>query len=485
MTDIEIEHDVLNEQIVIAAALSDAATMTDLVRRIRAETFTDSDHVEAWKAIVRCSNQGLDPTPETVASLSGGKVDRAYLAELRRTITETSNVGHHAETLLWDAAKLRAAEGPLNELLKAIKDPTATPERVRALGRQVSVAFDGAGQRQFAFEPDHLVKLVSDGLKSRRTGIACYSLGIPGLDSYPEGYVDDKGRDIGGQPLLVPGSSPGKVTVVTAISGGGKSTIVGLMALGMRRAKRTLLYGAWEQGSVDTLELMATASVSERKDPTLTRAAVRTGSLSDGQQQLVEEAAAKIVAGCKFFDLPTHKARGVRHGVDETLDAIHGYIADSGCEVAIFDLWSRAFPDMTPGEEAVALYRMQAIAEETQCHVILVQQQRLKDIETRLNPCPTREGIKGSAAWVEVPDTILGVYLPGLTKRVTHSTIEIHILKQRYGRWPFAIEFDWDGDRALLSDPRIVDYRAGDANGGKPHKPEGAASKFLSAGGTE
>jgi hypothetical protein len=160
--------------------------------------------------------------------------------------------------------------------------------------------------------------------------------------------------------------------------------------------------------------------------------------------------------------MPFHKQRGKRVTHDEVLDEIHAYIADGGCEIAVFDLWRRAFRRMKDeGEEAEALYRQQAIFEETQVHGILVQQQRLKEVEKRANPRPTREGIKGTSAWVDIADLIIGMYLPALMKGTPCTTCETLILKQRYGRWPLSIEHGWDGDLVKLSNGRIVAYDPG------------------------
>jgi KaiC/GvpD/RAD55 family RecA-like ATPase len=287
-------------------------------------------------------------------------------------------------------------------------------------------------------------------------GIGLYPTGIPGLDFYPVDSLDDNGNDVSGQPLLVPGLEPGKVTTVTAISGGGKSTIVALLALQQARmyaeaGHGRVLYGAWEMPPADVLELMACISTG------IQRSRVKTGQITEIEWELLCDRMDAIAQYIKFVDMPFGKERGVRHTHDEVLDVIHGYIADSGASLAIFDLWRRAFRRMKDeSDEQEALYRQQAIAEETNCHCLLVQQQRLKDIEIRQNPIPTREGVKGSSAWVDVSDTMLGVYLPGLMKRVSRNVIQLLVLKQRYGRWPLTLEYQWDGDIVHLHSAQLV-----------------------------
>jgi hypothetical protein len=121
-------------------------------------------------------------------------------------------------------------------------------------------------------------------------------------------------------------------------------------------------------------------------------------------------------------------------------------------------LWKRCLRQTKPEEEEDALLRQQSIAKETNVHCILVQQQRMKDVELRDDKRPTREGIKGTGAWVEVPDTILGTHRPALWKRVDDDKFEVVVLKQRWGVWPLAIEFDWNGEYGMITNGRVVPY---------------------------
>jgi KaiC/GvpD/RAD55 family RecA-like ATPase len=457
--------------------LNDPDARKRVLAKIRVETLLDTDHAKILGAVAKAQAQGLESTPETIAHLSGGAVSQTYVAELRAMQVPSKNLDHHIDAVLWDSTRLRAAEGPLNELNKAVKDPTTPRERLRALSRQVGLSFDGAGSRQHLVDSSRLVTNTMDRLKKRRETVACYSFGVPGLDVFPKGYRNRKGKDVSGQPVLVPGTAPAKCSLVTAISGGGKSSIVARGVLGMARLGRKIGYAPWEMGPEDTLEMMAIISVAEKHDPTVTRTAAHAGLLTPEQEKLVQRAAEAISQRVSFVKLPFGKQRGVRHTHEEVLDAIHGYIADIGCDVMVFDLWRRAFRRMKdPADEEEALYRMQAIAEETMCHLLLVHQQRLKDIELRTNPVPTREGIKGTSAWVDVMDTIMGIYLPGLQKKLAQSTAEIHILKQRYGEWPIAVEYDWDPEVVGLANPRFVEYRPGDASA---DRPKGPVDSFL------
>jgi hypothetical protein len=471
----KIPHDVLTEQIVLAAAMVDGKMLGDLLPRVKAEHFQETDHAIAWALLAKCQAQGHPVTPETVATMSGGKLDLRYFKDLVSAHPKPPvDIRFHVEALHWDATRAKAVNGPITELLKGLQDPATPPERLRALSKQIPIALEGSGLRTHLRDSKRIVSEHRLTLLKRQNGVALFPTGIDGLDFYPPNSIDDDGKDVSGEPLLVPGFEPGKITTVTAISGGGKSTFVAKLALAQARmcAQRDsgkVLMGSWEMPPHDTLELMACISLG------LSRKRVKTGQYGKPEVKLICETMEAISQWVRFVDMPFHKERGVRHTHDEVLDEIHGYLADTGATIAFFDLWRRAFRRMKDeADESEALFRQQAIAEETGCHCVLVQQQRLKDVETRSNPAPTREGTKGTSAWVDVSDTMLGVYLPGLMKRVSRNVVQILVLKQRFGRWPLAIEYVWDGDLVAMSSPQLVwDMATGDE------------SRVASAGGVK
>lgn len=452
----KIEHDLLNEQIVLATAITDPVARGELLKRVKPDHFVVDEHSAIWTAMLDANRRRLEPTAATLAQLGAGVVDQRYLSDLAAMSPVAANVGHHLEQLLWDAGKVRAIKGPLASLLDALRDPKSSPQRVRALAEQLPTAFAGAGSRSFLRDSDKLVKEHARTIALRMQGHAVFPFGVAALDTYGPTDVDRQGNSLHGTPLLIPGAAPKQVTVVTGISGGGKSTVTSLLALNLARQGRKVLFGAWEMTSEAVLELMACISLK------LSRSRVMTGRITAAEATLLTERMEAIAEYVKFCDMPFGREQGVRKKSQEVLDEIHSYIADSGCEVAVFDLWRRAFSNMRDeGEEAEALFRQQAIFQETATHGILVQQQRLKDIETRVDQRPTRDGIKGSSAWVDVADTVLGIHIPALLKGAHGNTIETLVLKQRFGRWPLCIEHSWDGDLVSLTGGRVVEYSAG------------------------
>lgn len=464
---IEIAHSPINEQVVIAAALVDETARSALVGRIRPEHFLVAEYRVAWVAISELQRRKLAFDWATLKQLGGDLNVKSLteLAELRPDVPEKPNLDHHVHALYWDRQRAVAVQGPLASLLESLKKPNESPERVRALARQLATSFDGGGAGQFFRSPEDLVASARGEVEKRMAGFACYPFGIEGLDKYEQGATDEKGRDIGGRFRLMPGAAPCEVSVLTGTSGSGKSTVAFHVALGQRRQGRRVLFGAWEMGSTSTLELLACVDLRWSRTDLLE-------GIDYGHEEKIEleERMHSLVTGdaaITFFDNPFQRQVGGKPSTDRNMDVIHQHLADSGCEVFIADLWERALVSNDPGEEQRALWRQHAIAEETRSHCMLLAQQRLKDIENRADKHATREGIKGSSAWVDMADTVLGANRPALWKRVPDDTMEIDFLKQRKGKWPMRVAFPWDAEFGSIGAGRTVPYdQPGDADGG-------------------
>jgi replicative DNA helicase len=438
---VEVPVDPVNEQVILIAAATDKRARERLAH-LPPDAFQARGHARIWQAMQEMARQGLEYSPATLQQLAGGEVDPAYLEQLVVGRQAPMNLEHHVDALLWDATRAAAVQGPLSALLRALQDVRTPPERVRALGRHVVQVFDshGGGRRQLR-STEHVMREQLTEIDARIAGRSTYTFGVEGLDCYEDG-----------RPRLIPGSAPGKVTVVTGLSGCGKSTFAAKMALGMICDGRKVLYGSWENEAGTTLELLAALYLA------LSRSRLMCGAISGEERAAVAGAMEELRPWVTFQRKPYGRSEGGRWSNDVVLDAIHESIAASGCDVAVFDLWHRAFRFRYEDEVSEALALQQQIAQDTRCHVILVHQQRLKDVEQRVDKRPTREAIKGSSAWVDVADTILGVHWPSLFKRLDDNVLEVDVLKQRFAPWPLAVEFDWDPDTGVMERARTIDY---------------------------
>jgi len=457
---IEIPHDVVNEQILIAAALNDADARNELVQKIIPSQFVEPAHLAIWAALLGLHEQGVEFGMATLyQACSAQGVELDYLERLCSSYPDPpASLNHHLSILRWDSIRAEAVKGPVAELIKALRDPLSSREKVRSLSRQIKAAFDQTTDRQFMADPMVLAREQITEMKYRKQR-AVWPYGIVGFD------VDERDTY-----RMIPGAAPGKITTLTGVSGAGKSVVAAVIALAQARMRRRVLYGAWEMGSGPTLELMALISLG------WSRYVVSTGQLDDAQLGEFQTRMEQIGTYVRFFDAPFASQITRRYNNDEALDELHRCVADSGAEVTVLDLWERTIPDGDADAERRALFRTQQIFKETDCHGLLVCQQKLKEIENRGDKRPTRSTTLGSQAWIDISDTMIGIHRPGQWRPIGDDTMQFFILKQRFARWPLAVEFDWNGDLCTLTNCRSIEY---DEIG----KGGGFADDFLSTNG--
>jgi len=456
---VTIPIDTINEQVVIAAVLVDEDLRNQYSLKEPADRFSDKDHALIWDAVRTVIQRGKGFDLQQLHALVSGKVKLEYIQQLvARYPKPPINMAQHISQLRWDHARRNAAEDSVPDFLRALKDPTTSPALVQQTAERVAKSLNVTLDRNFMSNPGLLAAKQAETIRLRREGQACYEYGIPALDYYPNG-----------ENRMIPGAAPGKVTLITGASGSGKSVITALIALQQVRMGRRVLYGAWEMGQGDTLEMLANMSFNVQPPnaakktkfectPLGSRYATSTGSLTDEEQAKFYDRMKGIAEWVRFFDAPFYHDPGKVYTNEESLAEVYRMVADSGCEVVVFDLWERCIPDGQPGPERRALFAQQQIHKRTNTHGILVCQQKIKEIERKDDKRPGRETIMGSSAWVDIADSILGIYRPAHARAIPDDTMETLVLKQRYGRWPLAIAHDWDGDRMTLENGREVEY---------------------------
>lgn len=437
---IQIPHDAANEATLLAAACVSEDARRQLLASLPPDHFIAPQHSSAWTALAELERRHLSFDVATLVQCGirvGVTVDQRYLLDLiEQRPNPPKDLDFHVEALRWDHARILGVTGPVSELLAALRVPATDPARVRALSVAVARAFDGHHTNHL-LDPDKLVTDQVADITRRASGRATWPFGIPALDFFEDG-----------RPRLVPGAAPGLVTVVTGLSGSSKSPLAANLALGLARQRRRGLYGAWEVPPGTVLEWLACVSIAQQDPDFATRADVARGHVEPDQVERLRERMSEIAKWVSFMSNPFRRHVGhqedKRNQNDAHLDLLQQHISDAGAEWFVGDLFDRLVTDDRPGPFSGALFRVQAMAEELRCHMVLVAQQRLKDVEQRADKRPTREGIMGTSAWVQVADNIFAVHRQSLFHNVPDDTADVMILKQRYERWPQLIRFDWD-----------------------------------------
>ena len=444
--DLKVEHDLSNEQIMIASAIhSPDAERDDLVAKIPPGHFADKDHQKIWAAFIAIKKGGLTFDLPALHKELAGTVSVAYITQLLSTHpTPAINIKNHISALQWDVAKLNAIEGPLSDMLHAIV-ANEDPARIRGLAKRTYRAFDVKLGTKYMKNPSELAAAAAKDVRDRRKA-GHYTYGIDALD-----YFDN------GEARMIPGCAPGGTTLLTGVSGSAKSTVAARLVLEQARMRKKVLVGAWEMGAVPTIGLLACMA---RGWP---RKKVALGDMTDKELLEFEDTCESIGEYVKFFDAPFSDKPTAQHTNEAALDILYQNVADSGATLCVMDLWERMIPDANPERERRALFAQQAIAQETMVHCMLVCQQKLKAVEASTSKLPTRNFILGSSAWVDIADTIIAVHRPGLWRPgIDDDILELLILKQRYGEWPLAIQFDWTGSLGLITNGREIEFPKAD-----------------------
>lgn len=446
---IDVPNDPVNEQVVIAAMAADQETRSRLVKILPPDAFYAEPHRVIVAAFAELERRKLEFDPATISRIAPD-ADTRLLEQLTGARPDVPpNLAFHVDTLQWDWQRAKATRGPLASLLEAIQNPKEAQHRVASLARQVADSLSNpVGTGRFLRDPKELIREQMAKIRARVEGEARYPFGIPGLDNYEDGT-----------PRLTIAAAPGKVTMLTAVTGGGKTTIAANLTLGLARQKRKVTYCAWEVDAGLSIETLAVISLGWSRSMILQGQNVNREQLTDEELVTLEERMHAISKYVTFMVNPFRRGMSdERESNRRNLDIVQQELQESGADVAVFDLWARVLVNDGPSDEQQALFRTQSMAEELQMHFLLLHQQRSKDVEMRPDKRPTREGIKGSGALIEVPDTIIAPHIPALWKQCDDNTLEMFILKQRFGKWPLGIEFDWDGDKGLISGGRSISY---------------------------
>lgn len=449
-----VVYDPANEALVIRAAIALAVDESDaarvafraLVHTVGEDEFLVGQHCSLWRVFRKLSDGGLDYSPETVrqfAVLESHPVDDDHLTELENTALVPPNLEFHVETLRWDATRARVLQGSLNDLVGDLKDPKVTVERATSSARAVLRALEGGSGRRFIARPEESVASYRAELEARRKRGKVWGCGFPAVDlKMSEGFM------------------PGNTTVITGLSGSGKSTFAAKLAIELSKLGRKPLVCAWEMGRTSTLDIMISSVTGILLDT------IVQGTYTEDELLRIDKANRWVNTKMRFmenafFAKVEQNKRRQWPSNERNLDILEGYIAEAGCDVVIMDLWDRVLSDHSPDGVTTALYRQQTMHREYGVHGILLVQLRLKDVEKRADKRPTRESIKGVGTYVEVPDLIFGVHRDAQFKAVPDDSLELICLKQRKGKLNWAVRFDWVGEQCRIANGEEVPYNPG------------------------
>jgi replicative DNA helicase len=452
--------DPINEAMVIAGVIADEKARKRYVLTTSPDHFFSPKNVLIWLALQEVERRGIEYSPEAVKRFAGKDLDIEYLREIADTKPQ-SGIRFHVENLQWDLARVNLGKGPLSAALEGFRDPTTPPERLRAMFNSCVKSLEGQGSNRYIRDCDALAIEQDAELTKLREGTAVYPFGIDGLDYYHEhdnvplwaGKFTAQGKRV---PRLIPGAYPGLLTLVSGLSGHGKTTATGRKILNSANAGRMCLYGAWEVTSGITLRLHATMSLG------MSRSDIMVGSFTQKEQRALVAEMKRLGQFIRFFELPKSN-KSERYQNDLALDMIEQTITDSGCDLFAGDLIKKVMTETKPDDEERFVDGLSKVAQRTRCHVIAVHQMA-KDTSMKGHRIDA-DRLKGSSAWFQLPDTVIIWDCPWLIKPgMPKNKIEAHAVKQRYGEL-FRVEIDYDPEYASFGEGRTIEHEDADGFG--------------------
>jgi hypothetical protein len=429
-----------NEVAILAAVLKDPESSVATIRRVPAHQFLVAEHQAIWTVYREAVNRNhwMDRNWITRQLQAVGDKHASFFKHLFDQPAKPESLADLIGTLDWDAKRFHAFENTLPELVSALASAASEPARVQALARRLSDGLKHRGTEIIG--PEQLVRDYQSKLTERATrDHGVWGIGLPGFDD-----------------ALGLGFAPGGTSVVAGVSGAGKTSVLLGWAMQFAKLGRRVAYFALEE---DVTALMDTV-VSAHTGIDVTK--IVQGKLSPEEKRTCVAAARYYSKWITFIDNPFvdmylssgssgKKLRNVDH-----IQVLAGFVAETGADVVIYDLWERAIVEGDPFSVGKALEITQRLHVVFGVHGIIAAQVNVKDMEKGTNFRAQRGDIKGVSKLVEVAHQIFMVERPGiLDDGIEDKTTITTIWKQKVGKWPIRIAWDWEGCYKRVVNPRI------------------------------
>lgn len=442
----KIEVDLANERVVLATMIKSPAIRRRLSTSVAASEFGDPRHAVVFRVLGSMVKGGLEYSEDTVEDLAGGD-DYGGVAYLRALVEDyevSPNVDHHVSRLRIDAAKLAVLADDIPAAVEAATDPKGDPVVLSRILRgaalrveRTSRSFDLRGKplRDAYYDDLRLRAIVGDVVEG--TGFARFDHGMT------RGFV------------------PGLSTIVGRPGHGKTTWLANVVRMRTARGKATYVCG-WEMVRADYLDMLV-AQETGIPGVDLGR---RVAQFSEQERASIVAAVEKFtdrdllaIEGNPFPSLP--KAEKHWDVNARNLDYLEGVVVRESGRYPLFaiDVVGKLLADRRPDAISEALVRIREIAISAGVHIMLLHHMNRDSAESR----PTLEGIKGSGAFEEESDIIIGIDRPILRasparRRKMSDVLDAHMLKQRKGPAPFAVRYRFDGPRYLLTDETEIDF---------------------------
>lgn len=410
-----IRPNVENEQLILSAMIKDPLTMRQLSVSLGRDLFVGQRHKEIFSVLREMASLRLEFDVETFEQLGAGRPygGRKYILDVSQAYSEgQKNLDYHIGKLRVDAVKVGLLSGELKTLGDLCEDPSATMSEVQEaavkLSRRCSVQGDGK------ISGSDLADIYVGKLKARIRSPEFVPTGLKELDDQ-----------------LTEGLARGKQSCWFGRTAMGKSTLGRCVAGHAIEIGINTCYFAIEEGSITVLDGM----VAAKTGITFKELIKFTDELTKKQWKQIRQATKEITEHRNFSIIQRRM----------TIRELPGFLMNGNFGLCVFDLWERMLPRLDQETVTLALYEMQELAKEFDCHMMLLHQMLRPDRGSK-HKRPVLEALKRSGSWEEVMDLIISIhreqyYNPDIQENVA----EISILKQKRGGLA-TVNYNFEGE---------------------------------------
>lgn len=407
---------------------------------IDASIFFVSQHRAIFAALTELVDRELSYTPSTLKSFmpaddSWGGVE--YLDKLERMAIK-ENLDYHISKAKWDSVRNTLLTNKIPELQAMLQDPRVDQSEMYKKWIGLASTITPESQALVLSGTAHIARYQAT-LYARQSGMNTRTTGYMALDK-----------------KLTSPCNPGWISVIAAAPSIGKTTFALNMATRQARKWR-VGYLPWESGAVAATDIIC---ASQLKIP-LYKLLKNPEYITKEEHLKIEELLDGLFNKNNNFSFLPKPPKSVTLQKsswtinDAVLDWLNDVLKEWQIDILYWDLFEKKFADRQPQAIAWALDRVQEIAQDRGVHFSLLHQITLKDAEKQQDKRPTRANLKGSGAYIEVPDFVFGLYRRAVYEQGIEDTeLELYCLKQRLGAWPFKIIFDWEGKYCRVSGGR-------------------------------
>lgn len=423
LNDRKLEVNTHNEQIILSSIIKSKPMRLRIFEKISADDFIGLRHKVIFQVIKKIDDDELEFNEDTFIQIASdqdfGGIE--YLREVLKSYDKNLNIDFHIARLKEDRLKYKLFTGKTNDFVEALVSKDTTKEDLLKISNNIQEMISSQSDLLGVVEGKKVVDIYIDDLKERLN-----------KEFIGTGYLqlDEK---------LTEGFAPSIISVIAGRPGMGKTILMANIIMQLARSKKILVCEI-ETGTLSLIDIMMSCYTGIP----LINIVKHHEKLSESDNKRLRDRVKRTLSNPNFHFLDDPEL---------SLDRLEIQLKSKKYDVCFIDLFGRLTDiKQTPEGFTEKLYQAKRIARKTKTHLCLIHQvKRTNDKEKSKRP--TLDKLKGSGAWEEAGDLILGVHRERYYRpQLKSDIIEIWILKQKRGEQGIMIPFDFNGHICEIGD---------------------------------